>query len=621
MSAGRRAATLLVLCGVGAALAALAAGAASVSAGGPASGPVCVPAALDASAQLPATPLLVTPAPGARDAMPATQLSFLGAPARQLSGLVVRGSASGLHAGRLEAYSQGDGASFLPSRPFTVGEVVEVSGTWTSGAAAHPFAYSFTIGDPDPIARLPESGTPAGRPGTVWHFRSAPGLKPAVLTVTKASAAAARDGDIFLATYPGPGAMGPMIVDPSGQLVWFKPLAADTFATNLRVQRYRGRPVLTWWQGTISNHGFGLGEGEIYSSAYRPVATVHAGDGLTEDLHELQITPRGAALITAWKPLYCDLAGDGGRARAAVYDTVLQEIDIRTGLVMYEWDPLEHVRLSDSYMPVAGASVAWPYDWFHLNSIALEADGSLLISSRATWAVYDIDSATGQIVWRAGGREPSFTMGPGTPTAWQHDARSLGADLFSVFDNGGPPSDEPHSRGAVIAIDRGSATAKLVATVAIATPIFAQTQGDLQRLPDGNWWIGWGNINESSEVSAHGRQLFEAHTPAGSETYRSLRFAWSGQPSTRPALATAPGPGGTLRVYASWNGATAVAGWRLRGGASPHALHPLASVRRRGFETLLRAPASAAFVAVTALGADGRVLGSSATVARAPTIR
>ena len=601
---------LLALCG----LCVLAVETAAVSAGAPV-GPACAPQTLDASARLAGTPLLVTPAPGGRDAMPQTQLSFLGAPAAQLSGLVVRGSLSGLHGGRLEAYSQGDGASFLPSVRFTVGEVVSVSGTWSAASGVRAFAYSFTIGDPDPIARLPESGRPAGRPGTVWHFRSAPGLTPAVLTVTKSSAAAARDGDIFLAAYPGPGAIGPTIVDPRGQLVWFKPLAANTFATDVRVQRYAGQQVLTWWQGTISHHGFGFGVGEIYSSAYRRIATVHAGDGLVEDLHELQLTHRGTALITAWKPLYCNLASEGGRPLAAVYDTVLQEIDVKTGLVMYEWDSLEHVPLRDSYMPVAGASPAWPYDWFHLNSIALERDGSLLVSSRATWAVYDIAAATGQIVWRAGGREPSFTMGPGTLTAWQHDARPLGADAFSVLDNGGPPSHEAHSRGAVVAIDRASATAKLVATIVIPTPIFAETQGDLQHLPDGNWWIGWGNINESSEVSPSGRQLFEAHTPAGSETYRSLRFAWSGHPSTRPSLAVLAGPNHTLRVYASWNGATAVARWRLEAGASPRALAPLRSVARAGFETLLRAPASAAFVAVAALDAHGRVLASSLTFA------
>jgi hypothetical protein len=204
-------------------------------------------------------------------------------------------------------------------------------------------------------------------------------------------------------------------------------------------------------------------------------------------------------------------------------------------------------------------------------------------------------------------------MGPGTPTAWQHDARPLGVDSFSVFDNGGPPSPERHSRGAVVRLDRRTGVASLVATVVIPTPIFAETQGDLQQLPNGNWWVGWGNINESSEVAADGRQLFEAHTPAGSETYRSLRFAWSGQPSSAPSIAVSAGPGGAPRVYVSWNGATAVARWRLEAGPSPRALRTLRTVARRGFETLLRAPASARFVAVTALDAGGRVLARSST--------
>jgi hypothetical protein len=607
-------AALAGVCAVGA----IAGGVSAGSAEPTAVGPDCVPAALDSSAQLPGTPLLVTPAPGGRDAAPATQLSFLGAPASQLSSLLVSGSISGAHAGRLEAYSGGDGASFLPDTPFTVGETVSVSGTWTAAAITHRFGYSFTIGDPDPIAILPESGRPAGAPGTVWHFRSAPSIDPAVLTVTKTSAAASRDGDIFLAAYPGPGTMGPTIYAPSGQLVWFKPLAQNTFAADVRVQRYEGAPVLTWWQGTISNHGFGLGEGEIYSRSYRPIATVHAGDGLAEDLHELLLTPAGTAFITAWKPLYCDLSSLGGNAFAAVYDSVFQEIDIRTGLVMYEWDSLEHVPLSDSYMPPGGASVAWPYDWFHLNSVALAPDGSLLISSRSTWAVYDLDAGTGQIAWQAGGRQPSFVMGPGTFTAWQHDAQPLGDDTYSVFDNAGPPTSQRSSRGEVVRIDPQTQTASLVTTIRVPTPIYAQTQGDLQLLPDGNWWIGWGNVNQSSEVSAGGRQLFEAQTPDGSESYRSLRYAWSGQPATLPAVEVGPAHGGRLRVYVSWNGATSVERWRLEAGASRAALAALGTFVRSGFETTLGAPASVRFVAVAALDAHGRVLATSEPVAVSP---
>ena len=66
----------------------------------------------------------------------------------------------------------------------------------------------------------------------------------------------------------------------------------------------------------------------------------------------------------------------------------------------------------------------------------------------------------------------------------------------------------------------------------------------------------------------------------------------------------------------SWNGASAVARWRLEAGASPHTLRALGSVPRAGFETGLRAPASAAYVAVDAIDAQGRVLASTPTVAR-----
>jgi len=566
---------------------------------------------IDASARLPGTPLLVTPVPGARDAMPQTQISLLGAPAAQLSVRTVVGSVTGPHLGRIGVYSQGDGASFVPDVAFVAGETVTVTGAWTG----HPFSWSFVVGDPDPISRIPLAPARSDKPGTVLHFVSAPALTPDSLTVTVTSARARRDGDIFTAAYPGPGRAGPTIFDPEGRLVWFDPLPAGQFATNVRVQRYRGRPVLTWWQGTISHHGFGLGAGEIDSTSYRRVATVRAGDGLAEDLHELQVTPSGTALITAWKPLYCNLSSLGGSASAAVYDACLQEIDIATGLVMWEWDSIDHVALADSYMPVRGASAAWPYDWFHLNSIALAADGAIVISARSTWALYALDPATGEIEWEVGGSHPTFAQGPGTATAWQHDARVLGPDTVTAFDNGGSPSTQRHSRGVVLHVDPATRQVSLLASVVIPTPIFAQTQGDLELLPDGDWWIGWGDVNENSEVTPGGHLLFEAHSPAGSESYRTLRYPWSATAPGSPHIAVARARNGSTSVYASWNGATAVARWRLAVGAAPGEMHPIGSVARSGFQTVLRAPGSAAYVSVTALGAGGRALGSSAALA------
>jgi hypothetical protein len=71
-----------------------------------------------------ANPVTVSPLPGTPDASPATQISFLGAGATQVSGVRVVGSRSGAHSGRLEGYSSGTGASFLPAHPFRAGERV-----------------------------------------------------------------------------------------------------------------------------------------------------------------------------------------------------------------------------------------------------------------------------------------------------------------------------------------------------------------------------------------------------------------------------------------------------------------------------------------------------------------
>ena len=88
-------------------------------------------------------------------------------------------------------------------------------------------------------------------------------------------------------------------------------------------------------------------------------------------------------------------------------------------------------------------------DFFHLNSIAATPGATLLVSSRNTWAVYDIDARSGQILWRLGGKHSTFALGAGTETAWQHDARELPGGAITVFDNGASPGVHGQSRGIV----------------------------------------------------------------------------------------------------------------------------------------------------------------------------
>jgi len=582
-----------------------------VSAAAAQTGPACAPATLNNSA-LQDGVVTVSPLAGSRDATPQTQISFLGVPAGDLSAISVVGSRTGAHSGRLAPYSQGDGASFLPSSPFVAGERVTVSARVRTGGSVRALLDEFQVASQDQISSTPRSTQP-GSPAEVQGFHSRTDLSPPVVTVTAQSPAVA-GGDVFVAPYGGTGQAGPMILEPSGGLLWFKPLPANTEATNLEVQEYEGKPVLTWWQGDISVHGFGLGEDMVADDTYTDIAHVRAGNGLQADLHEFQLTPQGTALITAYDPILCNLSSVGGPAYGGITDSVFQEIDVKTGLVMFEWTSIDHVALSESYEPANRSTTAYPYDFFHLNSMSVDRDGSLLISSRNTWTVYKLAAASGQILWRLGGRHSNFKMGPGTGTAWQHDPRELPNGSISEFDNGDSPKAHDQSRGIVVSLNQPAGTATLATRLTHTPALLAESQGNVQALANGDWFVGWGQEPYLSEFSPEGALLFDAHFPPHDESYRAFRFEWTGTPAHPPTFVFQPGGTGAGTVYASWNGATLVASWRLLAGASASSLSTVAVVPRSGFETAIPVPAGTVgpYLAVQALGAAGQVLGTSA---------
>jgi hypothetical protein len=551
--------------------------------------------------------------PGSRDASPQTQISFLGAPAGDLSAVRAIGSRTGSHGGRLLPYSQGDGASFLPSRPFAAGERVSVYARLRTGRVVHRLFDQFAIAEQDAISTTPEAIYP-GRPTEVQGFRSRPSLHPPIVTVTASSPVVA-PGEEFVAPYSGPGQAGPMILDQGGGLVWFKALPTHTSATNLQVQAYQGRPVLTWWQGDISVHGFGLGADVIADQGYTDIAQVRAGNGYHADLHDFQLTPEGSALITAYDPILCNLSSAGGPADGAVTDGILQEIDVKTGLVMFQWSSLDHVGLNESYSGRGEISTSTPFDFFHINSINLDRDGSLLISARNTWATYDLNARTGQILWRLGGKDSSFRLGPGARTAWQHDPRQLPNGSISIFDNGASPPVRGRSRGIVLSLDPSARTATLVGQILPSPPLLADSQGNMQALANGDWFLGFGQLPDFLEFSPTGQLLFDAHFPTHTQSYRAFRFAWTGTPVHQPTFTVSPAAPGAGTVYASWNGATLVAAWRVLTGASPGSLGPVAEVARSGFETAIPLPAGTAgpYVTVQALDAAGTVIGAATT--------
>ena len=556
-------------------------------------------------------PVAVFPIPGSHFAAPATQITFRGLPAGALGTIVVTGSRSGVHPGSVRADSDGQGASFLPAIAFKPGEVVTVTtGLDVIGGANGSFQFTIAT----PAGAIPPGNRPSAPrvPGDVNRFPSRPDLAPAAVKVITSSPREA-PGDIFVAPQAGPVQDGVMILGQSGGLVWFKPVPGQDWASDFRVQSYHGAPVLTWWQGNV-NAGVGNGEGQIYDAHYSRIAVVRGGNGLAADLHEFQLTAAGTALITAYYPVYADASSvKHGPRRAIVLDSVVQEIDIPTGLVLFQWDSLDHVPLTESEAAFP-AGTRHPYDYFHVNSIQQDTDGNLIVSGRNTWAAYKIDHTTGAVIWRLGGTRSSFRMGPGSQFAFQHDVRVHPGNLVTLFDDGaGPPTVHNQSRALLLRIDPVGLTASLVFADGHRSGLLAQFEGNDQLLPGGDNMVGWGQQPYFTEYNAFGQTLFDARFVDANANYRAYRFPWTGAPETLPAVAaTRSGRGES--VYASWNGATNVAAWRVLTGTSPSSLRSVVTVAKRAFEAVITIKPRRPYVAVQALDSRGAVLASSKTV-------
>jgi hypothetical protein len=439
-------------------------------------------------------------------------------------------------------------------------------------------------------------------------YRSRPDLSASVIDFpTRANGTT--PGAIFFTPNNGEPPDGLLIVDDAGEPIWIQPDSGNPDPSlrvaGLRVSQLAGRDVLTWWEGTV-NGGLGAGEHVIADDTYREIARVQAGGGLRADLHELILTPHGTAYLLTGRGVVP--AGPGSPPPWQLWDGIVQEVDLTSGAVLFEWHTLDHIDLAETLVdpPKAGGAL---YDYVHLNSIEIDSDGDLLVSGRNTSTVYKIARATGDVRWRLGGRKSDFLMGDGTIFGWQHDARRHPDGSITIFDDQEPPTP---SRGIVLAVDESAMTASLVREIHHPRGLAASSQGNLQVLPDGNSFIGWGSEGAYSEFGVDDGIRLDASFSASKQSYRCLRFPWVGQPVEGPAIVVSGGPRPT--VACSWNGATEVASWEVLAGRSKTDLQHAATEPRAGFETTIAVSDRGPWYAVRALDASGAILGVSDTV-------
>jgi hypothetical protein len=509
-----------------------------------------------------AAAIAVYPVPGTVTATPETQISFRGTD--RPGTVVVTGSRSGRHDGRLRVHSDKEGASFIPNRRFTPGERVSVR--------SRARTYSFVV------ARRP--ALPPTRParrsgdgnGAVQRFKTRPDIVPpsVVVSIRKPGRT---PGLIFIGPKGGHGQDGPMILDDLGRLVWFRPIPNREEAIDFRAQVYKGRPVLTWWQGRLSG-GEGRGEGVIYNESYRPLKRVRMANGLHADLHEFVITPQNTALLIAYDTVY--------RPEGKVTQAVIQEVEIDSGLVRFEWHSVGRIGTAESYRPRPQHDGRW--DYIHANSVALDGDGNFIVSARQTHAVYKISRQTGNVIWRLGGKKSDFTFGDGARFGLQHDARWLPDGTITIFDNSASPPLRKRSRAIRLRLNGRRAT--LVSAYTHPEGLLSATQGGVQPLPTGNMFVGWGSRRWFTEYDAAGNLVLDGRIAAGNDSYRAYRFTWSGMPDAKPKV---------VGDRVSWNGATNVAAWEVDGKVIP----------KSGFETVIPKNAKR----LRALGPAGEVKG------------
>jgi len=452
-------------------------------------------------------------------------------------------------------------------------------------------------------------------------YVSRPDLRPPATSMVTAGDGSRTSPFIFLAprvspggSYPSGPQRGLMILDRRGDLVWFQPLeqgGEDPF--NFRAETYKGKRVLTWFQGEVSGAGVGAGgRYTLMDSSYKAITHFQAVN-YPSDLHEFVLTSEGTALVTAYE------------ASTSSHPVIghAQEIDIATGDLVFDWPCWPDVPLSDSYFN--------PFqDYFHINSIDIwpGPERNLLISSRHTCAVYLVRRSDKQIIWRVGGKRSSFTMGSGADFYYQHDARALvdgsGISLFDDASQVKPgASPERQSSGKVLTLDQKAMTATLRHRYLHDTSsIDTGSQGNCQPLPTGGHFVGWGASKYFSEYGPSGARtkapmMLDGRFPDGVESYRAFMCDWTGNPplSELALVVHRASANGRFDAYVSWNGATEVARWVLEAGTSANTLETVADVPKLSFETVASFTRNGATAfRARAVGAAGGLVGQSGVV-------
>jgi len=465
---------------------------------------------------------------------------------------VVIGSLSGKHQGHVSVSDDNETVMFKPHIPFTPGEIVTVhlrTGIRTRrGSTNRPLDFSFTISyltEYDQMHTLLSEQAKSNQiiayagNQTVTHspplnkraqIKSLPQGFPVLKLITSNNPS---PGYLFLSSYktdkPGnhmqyapfvqSDQQFSLIVDNSGTPVYYKKMSG--FNTDFKVQP---NGHLTYFDNSVPAY-YELDTDFTVTNIYT------AQNGYIIDSHEFNILPNGHVLFLCQdrEPVDMSKIVSGGDPSAFVMGFAIQELDKNKNLV-FQWRSFDHFQITDATQEDFTQNLI---DYVHPNTVELDTDGNILLSSRHMDEITKIDHTTGNIIWRWGGKHNQFTFLNDTIRfSHQHTIRRTISGTYVLFDNGNFRIPA-FSRVVEYALDEKAKTATLVWQYRHTPDIFSIAMGSVQRLPNGNTLIGWGTGSPAlTEVRPDGTTTLELQFPDSIVSYRAFRSPWPLSSST-----------------------------------------------------------------------------------------
>jgi hypothetical protein len=583
----------------------------------------------------------VSPVPGAKYVTnettiiirPRADFSSLGLE-KELS-FTVTGSVSGSHTGEIILSDDGRTVIFEPHTPFSSGERVSVMITsydaMTRPVQMAPLSFEFEIssqrvtrprdyyeqaeccyGAVDASGDKTLNDRPIESSRNVVPQGPYP-LPPDFPRLTVLINEDPEGGDIFTANFLRRSRVETrylMILDNTGFPKFFQKVTQNYNADDFKMQP---NGLLTYFQ-RITNSYLAM------DNTYTHVDSFTCGNGYVTDSHGLQLLDNGHALLMSYDPQVVDMSEivEGGNPEARVIGFIIQELDTSKNVV-FQWRSWDHFEITDAIgLDLTRRRV----DYVHGNAVEPDLDGNILISCRHMSEITKIDRATGDIIWRMGGKNNQFTFvnDPDHPDgfSYPHDCRIIDNGNLTVFDNGNHHEPQ-HSRGVEYEIDDVNMTATRVWEFRDDPDLFAPFVGNTQRLPNGNTMIGHGGTWPSAtEVTPDGKKVWAFTMPEGQNAYRVFRFPWNGKAAAPTAWTDTTTHPDELHIGFVKFGDENVKAYRVYRGASPETMEMIGETPEHTMRVRDFAAEEMMYFRVTALDDKGAESPQSNLVAVAP---